>query len=246
MGYSDTLGIMYSVYKTILLGTLAACCSVMLTTAITAEPRSTPRVEPSNNSIVLPTSANGILSQCGDYFTFSAENARYGVVPPEYTQNSIPVLRRAVTPVFGYMTDKASNADDLLKPDFDINTLGIAQINRILWDGHTIIWVKEAIQTETYDFVKNYADNWNKSHANKVILVKWKTGKTEWKPEQVKLPQDRAFAFSSWGVTQSCMSFSEKTFEEYMEHVTDHNAGRDIASPPVAKLEDGNLLAVNP
>jgi hypothetical protein len=223
---------MYSFYKITLIGTLIAACSVLLTTTITAEPRSTPRAG-ENSSIVLPTSANGILSQCGDYFTFNPETSYYGVVPSEYDRDTIPVPPMTV-PVYGFMEAKAFDVEKASKLKQGENPYKIAAINRAMWDGHTFIWIEKTVPAETYNYIKSYAAEWNKTHENKVIPLTWTAEKS--------LPQKRTFAFSSWNTSQSCRSFSESAFEEYMEQVAQQNSGRALKPVPVATLKaDGTL-----
>ena len=223
---------MYGLYKTTLVAALLAACSVLLTSAITTEPRSTPKAGP-DSSIVLPTSSTGILSQCGDYYTFSAKKEVYGVVPDEYDKDFVPVPAMTV-PVYGFMADAPFKIDEALTMEQGKNAYTIAEINRALWDGHSFIWLEKDVPAETYDYITAYADSWNKTHEKKVIALTWNGTKN--------LPQGRDFAFSSWSISQSCMSFSEAAFEKFLEQAKVHNAGRDISVLPLATLTaDGSL-----
>jgi hypothetical protein len=222
---------MYGFYKTTLVSALIAACSVLLTTAITAEPRSTPQAG-ENNSIVLPTSSSGILSQCGDYYTFKPKATDYGVVPENYDKEySFPSM---IVPVYGFMSRNSINLDEATQQKQNTNPYTLPEINRTLWEGHSFIWVDKKTTPETYDYLHSYADNWNKTHAQKVIVLTWNGVKP--------LPLGRAYAFSSWTISQSCMSFSEKTFEEFLEQAKEQNAGREIALLPKATLTSEGLL----
>lgn len=228
---------MYRFYKITLLTALIAACSALVTTAITAEPRSIP-VSGENSSIVIPTNSTGILSQCGDYFTFNPSSDYYGVVPDEYKKDSIPVPKM-ITPVFGFMVDVPFDTDKAMKVKRGENPYQTGAINRALWEGHTFIWVNKTVEQETYNFVKSYSETWNSTHSNKVIPLTWTDSKRG-------LPMGRDFAFSSWNISQSCMSFSEEAFEEFMAQSIESNAGRDVEEPPMAKLlADGSLPNIN-
>lgn len=222
---------MYGFYKTTLVAALVAACSVMLSTAITAEPRSTPKPG-ENNSIVLPAGSASILSQCGDYFTFSPKASDYGVVPENYDKDySFPSM---IVPVYGFMSNKSIKLDEATQQKQNSNPYTLPEINRTLWEGHSFIWVDKKTTTETYNYLHEYASNWNKTHANKVIVLTWNGVKP--------LPLGRSYAFSSWSISQSCMSFSEKVFEEFLEKAQQHNAGRDISTLPKATLTADGVL----
>jgi hypothetical protein len=235
---------MYAFYKTTLIASLVAACSVLLTTAITAEPRSTPQTG-DYNAIVLPTSSKGILSQCGDYYTFNPAKQFYGVVPDAYDKDFIPTPPMSV-PVYGFMVDRAFPVEEALKAKQGENKYTAADINRALWEGHSFIWMDMRTAPETYTYVQDYANNWNKTHEKKVIALSW-TGDIaatakEGKPVEKRLPLGREFAFSSWNISQSCMSFSEAAFEEFLEYAEQHNAIRATSPVPVATLSaDGSL-----
>lgn len=233
---------MYGYYKTTLLAALFAAVSVLLATAITAEPRSTPKSGP-NNSIVLPANSKGILSQCGDYYTFSPAMANYGVIPDSYDQDFIPVPPKITVPAYGYMAASEFHADEAATLKQGDNPYNIADVNRGLWEGHSFIWLDDELAAETYTYVQDYANKWNQSHANKVIALTW-TGSIALTTDGKKkaLPSDRDFAFSSWNVSQTCMSFSEAAFEEFFKQAEQHNAGRNSSHLPMAVLgADGSL-----
>lgn len=236
---------MYVLQKTGILASLLAACALLVGSALTAEPRSTPKAGP-NESITLPINATGILSQCGDYFTFNPDEDKYGVVPEEYDKNYIPVPDMIV-PVYGFMADKTFDVEAAMKLPQGENPYLLSDINRALWEGHTFIWTYNELSADAHQYAKDYADKWNETHDKKVIVLTWK-GK-QGLPQDSKprpqtsesLPQDREFAFSSWNISQSCETFSDDTFEEFMEKSNEHNAERDIETLPVAKLVDGEL-----
>lgn len=225
---------MYGFYKTTLIGALVAACSVLLSTAIIAEPRSTPQPG-ENDSIVLPTSSKGILSQCGDYYTFQPDKQYYGVVPENYDKDyTFPSM---IVPVWGYMANKGINIDEATNQEFGTNPYSPPEINRTLWDGHTIIWVEKKADVKAYASIHDYAEKWNKVHEKKVIVLTW----TGARP----LPLGRSFGFSSWSISQSCTNFSESVFEEFLQKAQEHNAGRDIQPLPMATLTaDGSLQKI--
>lgn len=226
---------MYGFYKTTLVSALVAACGVLLTTAITAPPRSTPQAG-ENNSIVLPASSKGVLSQCGDYFTFNPEKTDFGAVPENYDKDySFPPM---IVPAYGFMLNRELKVDEASQVKQGENPYTIPEINRALWDGHSFIWVDQKTAPETFTYIHDYADKWNKIHEKKVIVLTWK--------EARPLPLGRSFGFSSWGITQSCMSFSESTFDEFLEKAQEHNVGRDTTTLPAAKLTaDGSLPKVS-
>lgn len=222
---------MYGSYKITLMAALFAACSVLVTTAITAEPRSTPKAG-EYSSTIIPTNSTGILSQCGDYFTFDGKKEFHGVIPDEYDKD-IPV-HQMIVPVYGYMLQSPFSVDDALKMEQGKNPYAIEEINRALWEGHSFIWVGPNVPAETYNFIQSYANEYNKTHDKKVITLTWNGKKN--------LPMGRDFAFSSWNISQSCMSFSEDAFEEFLGQAQTHNAGRDINVLPLATLTADGVL----
>lgn len=226
---------MYGFYKTTLISALVAACSVLLTTAITAQPRTLPQ-DGEFSSIVLPTNSKGILSQCGDYFTFHPPKTDYGVVPANYDKDyTFPPM---IVPVYGFMSDTPMKTDEATHQKQDTNPYTLPEINRALWDGHTFIWVDKKVSPQTFDFIHEYANNWNKIHEDKVIVLTWNGAQP--------LPMGRSFAFSSWSISQSCMSFSEGTFEEFLGKAQEQNAGRNTKILPSATLNsEGSLPRVS-
>lgn len=226
---------MYGFYKATLVSALVAACSVLLTTAITAEPRSTPQAGP-DNSIVMPASSKGILSQCGDYFTFKPVSTDYGVVPKDYDKEyTFPPV---TVPVYGFMSNNQINTDEATHLKQGENPYTLPEINRALWEGNFFIWVDKKNSSETYDYIQGYANKWNATHTNKIIVLTWNDPKA--------LPQGRSFGFSGWGISQSCMSFSEAAFEEFLEKAQEHNAGRESIPLPKATLNaDGSLTKIS-
>lgn len=231
---------MYMLYKTALITTLVAACGLLTSTALTAEPRSAPHTDVKTNSIFFPTNSDGILSQCGDYFTFNPDKESYGVVPDEFAK-SYKATHPMTVPVYGYMVNQEFNVEQASQVKQGENPYTIAEINRAMWDGHTFIWAKKGLPSETYSYVQDYADKWNLTHEKKVVLLTW-NGENLYVEEKGKdrdLPMGREFGFSSWNVSQSCMSFSEGAFSEFMEQAEQLNANRDIQILPVAALTNG-------
>lgn len=226
---------MYGFYKTTLISALVAACSILLTTAITTPPRTMPK-DGENNSIVLPTNAKGILSQCGDYFTFNPPKTDYGVVPATYDKDyTFPPM---IVPVYGFMSDTQIKLDEATQQKQDTNPYTLPEVNRALWDGNTFIWVDKKVAPDTYNLVHDYANKWNKIHSNKIIVLTWNGTQS--------LPLGRSFAFSSWSISQSCMTFSEGAFEEFLQKSEEQNAGRNISNIPPAALDtDGSLPKVS-
>lgn len=223
---------MYALQKTGILATLLVTCTLLVGSALTVEPRSTPKTQ-EDGSITLPISAKGILSQCGDYFTFNPDETRYGVVPDEYEKDYIPVPPMRV-PVYGYMADTAFDAEAATKLPQGENSYLISDINRALWEGHTFIWTAKGLPAEAHQYSKDYAETWNATHDKKVIVLTWN--------DEKELPQNRKFAFSSWNISQSCETFSDDTFAEFMEKSNQQNADRTIADLPLANLtKNGDL-----
>ena len=222
---------MYRFYKASILAVLVAASSVMVTSAVTAPPRETP-TPGQYSSMVIQTDANGILAQCGDYFTFHPDTKHYGVVPSSYDKNYVPVPPMVV-PVYGYMESKPMDVQKALTMKQGENPYSIAEINRALWDGNSFIWVAKEANADAWNYVKSFANTWNSSHDKKVIVLTWDGDKP--------LPLGRQYAFSSWGISQSCMSFSTDAFQSFMKQSDLANVGRDISALPTAPLTDGEL-----
>lgn len=219
---------MYHLYKFTFASALLAACGILVSSAITAEPLSAGKPG-EMGSITIPVTSNGVLSQCGDIFKFSPKNTDYGIVPDEYEKNFVPV-HPMIIPVYGFMDAEEFNVEEALALPLSENPYNILQINRALWDGVTFIWLHPNTSQETHDYIMSYAENWNTINEDKVVPLTWKQDRN--------IPLSRNIAFSSWGVSQSCITFSDKTFEDFMKTSRDHQTSKQL---PEVVLENGDL-----
>lgn len=158
-------------------------------------------------------------------------------------------------PVFGFMQNKPFDVEKALAVGYNKNPYNSADINRALWEGNIIIWYAPDSPKETFDYLYNFSTEWNKTHESKVIPLLWNQNVTIKEKDKVtgkdidvtkvrEMPANRKIGFSSWGASQTCSTFSNETFDDFMSIVEKTDMPRDKKNPPLAKMTDGNLTTI--
>jgi hypothetical protein len=187
-------------------------------------------------SFILPASADAILSQCGNTFLFESEGKWTGTIPSDYTEET--PKHPMVVPVYGYMSEVPFNEAKADSGTSTENVYTYPEILRGLWEGNHVIWVSPEYTQEGYDYLKNFASEWNQVHEDKVIIAAWDF--------DYQLPGGRDIAFSEWNASQTCETFSEATYEDFQTTMNNNSAPRDRQNPPKAVLTDGLLPLITP
>lgn len=193
----------------------------------------------------IPTT-EAVVGGCGYIFMFDPDPTAYGVFDPaDITPQASGRIRvpRApmVVPVYGYMSEQPA------QPGFygvEDDTPGHQQILRAMWDGVTVVWYDTRVGADDLGVVKRWVD------ANDAIGVPW-TNHTLGLPSTLKgndIPDERRFAFSTWGVSQSCLVFSDFIASTFLERAQPHSeAIRRTVEPPSAHVnEEGKLAPIYP
>lgn len=226
---------LYGRTKFIILSLLVTGTLLLLFSAILTPARST-LVPGDYESKIQPASSKAILSQCGDIWLFQPKPEWYGTIPEGYT-GTIPT-HPMIVPAYGFMSDKPFDYSKYETSKYGEAPYKYPEIIRALWEGDRIIWVGSTYPEEGYDFIRKYADQWNSYHEKKILVLSW--------TEKAALPLGRSLGFSSWDATQTCQSFEQGTFEDFMAAADAYNMMRDYGNPPPAELQDGQLPVIAP
>jgi len=211
---------------TLLLGTGGLVFSALSQAPITGE-----RPGP-YDSVGIRANSNGILNQCTDTFIFGVSEGNYGTMPVDY--DGEPQRASMIVPVYGYMSPEPFDFSKYSPSDRQKITYSEPEILRALWENNHVIWVGPDIEQTGYDYLVDYTDKWNKTHDDKILVQPWLS--------VVDLPAGKSLSFSSWGASQSCATFSEETFQLFLDNTESREVERDYLNPPVAPLNNMGLL----
>jgi hypothetical protein len=227
---------LYRGTKTLIAGLLAVSIGGLTYLTFATPSNNTPS-QNIYNSVTIPANSDGILSQCGDTFIFAPEKERFGTIPKGY-KGDIPHHPMTI-PVYGYMSNQAFDYSKYKDLKFgDKNPYTHPEILRAQWQGYHVIWTSVDFTEDGYKYVKDYADKWNDTHSDKVLVLQWNLNDTG---DNI-LPLNREIAFASWNSSQSCGTFANKTFEQYITATQNNVSPRDNENPPTAPLTaDGEL-----
>jgi hypothetical protein len=213
---------------TILLGTGGLVFSALSQAPITGE-RNGPY-----NSVGIRANSNGILNQCTDTFIFGVSEGDYGTIPADYTEDPTTARASMIVPVYGYMSPEPFDFSKYTPYDREKITYSEPEILRALWENNHVIWVNSTIEQAGYDYIVSYAEEWNKTHEDKILVQAWFY--------TTEIPVGKSISFSSWGASQSCATFSEETFQLFLKNTESRDVERDYFNPPAAPLNDMGLL----
>jgi hypothetical protein len=221
----------------LLLAFLAAFIVVVVVSLTLNLPNNlTPKENTSFQATEYPATVAQSIRSCGSTFQFDIDPEWYGTIPENYT-GRIP-LQPMVIPAYGFMSDKPFNKDNLGFHTKD-NLLDSTEVNRALWEGVTIVWYEESATPTTLKEISVFADERNAQGLPMMVLPHTLSDK--------KIPYDRSYAFSNWGVTQSCATFDIPIFDTFRETAAGLSPERDEINPPAAVLTpNGSLPEIDP
>ena len=226
---------LYRGTKLVISGILLAGVGALLFGAL-SQPAHNVVTSSAYGSSTLPASADAILTKCGDVFLFDSEEKWSGTVSDDYKEK-IP-RHPMLVPVYGYMSDSPFDQSKLNTGTLTESVYTYPEILRAMWEGNHIIWVGGEYTAEGYEYLTNYAAEWNEIHDDKVVVTAWDF--------EYGMPGNRDVAFGDWEASQTCESFSESSFEDFQEVVQENTSPRDFQNPPAAVLVNNLLPIIDP
>lgn len=163
----------------------------------------------------------GIIAGCGPIFsTYEKDQkgmAQAGVVDfTKVAQNRngdpiTPIVVKRIIPAYGYMTDTPPS-DTVNFYSLNDTPPPLSATLRAMYDGRTIIWYTPQITSIDLNSLKEYADN-----TPNTMVIPWinDTIGLRGSKNSINMPRNRSFAFSTWGVTQSCDDWKPGVAEHF-------------------------------
>ena len=197
------------------------------------------------NSTVYATSTEGVVSECGDTFVFNINNDNFGYLSKDFFQDPAtnnPVARNipnqpSIVPAYGYfydvepeVTQKFYSIDDTKALD----TLTDSKfLNHLLYNGTKVIWYDSTVDAASIASIKNFVTD-----TSSVIALPWVYEK--------KMPLNRRFAFSAWGITQSCGLWNTNMASTFNQFSEDHKIARPQEPQKAPVDTNGDLFRIDP
>lgn len=193
-----------------------------------------------------PSSAEGIISECGDTFTFNPEPMYYGYVPNDFylSKDGLSIVPRNIpqppmsVPAFGYMSEKSPSFSKNFYRDNNLDRSEIPnaeQAKRMLWDGKFIVWYKADIDPATQNSIQTFVNENPNTYA------------FPWLDSTKNIPLERNIAFSGWNTTRSCKLWNTNIATEFVKFASERNAleNRSVTPPRAQILNNGELSLIN-
>lgn len=184
-------------------------------------------------SVAYPSTAEAIVTECGETYTFKPAREHYGYVPnsfflnedgTSYTPKRIS-RHPMIVPAFGYMSEQIPVLDKTFYTENDTELPNREQIFRLMWEGKVIVWYTPDVDDATKAAIRVYANE----NPN-VIALPWKFERD--------MPYNRKFAFSAWTITKSCALWNHAVATSFQSFAAEHSPERDIRNPPVALYDE--------
>lgn len=197
------------------------------------------------NSTVYATSTEGVVSECGDTFVFNINHDNFGYLSKDFFQDSAtknPVARNipnqpSIIPVYGYFYDAEP---EVTKKFYDIadtkalTTLTDSKfLNHLLYNGTKVIWYDSTVDAPTISSIKKFV-----ADTPSVIALPWIYDK--------KMPLNRRFAFSAWGISQSCGLWNTSMASAFNKFSEDHKIVRPQEPQKAPVDTNGDLYRIDP
>ncbi len=188
-------------------------------------------------STVYPPTLSALATGCGDYFLWdTAPATHYAYLTQDELETTKFFQPPMNLPAYGYMSEQPMAEGDtnafLTPQDLDNTAIPFPTVLRTLFDYNvTIIWYdpnNTAIILDVKDYVSQHKD---------VMAMPWLYTDRQ-------IPLNRGVAFSHWGITQSCSSFSESMANDFVTFTAQHPIQHDI-TPPHAVITNGTAPMLN-
>lgn len=227
---------MFTQTKVLLLSLFTLILAVVIGLTLQLPDNLEPKLDGNFESTEYPADVAQSIRGCGATFQFRINDGWYGTIPKDY-RGRVPVQPMNI-PAYGYMSSIPLDTTDLGYHSVT-DTLSLDQVNRALWEGADIIWYSETAGPTSVQEISDYIDGLN-AQGEKILLLPYAF-------EGRSIPADREYAFSSWGVTQSCTAFDIVTFSQFMTNSNEFSPERDKENPPAGKLDSvGRLYPITP
>jgi hypothetical protein len=200
------------------------------------------------NSTVYATSTEGVVSECGDTFVFNINHNNFGYLSKDFFEDpvkNIPVARNipnqpSIVPVYGYFYDvypEVTHKLYSLDNPADVKALDkladSKYLDHLLYDGLKVVWYDSTVDPTTISSIKTFVA----THPS-VIALPW--------VYDAKMPMNRRFAFSAWGITQSCGLWNTDMAAKFDQFSEEHKITRP-KDPQKAPVDaNGDLYRIDP
>lgn len=233
---------MFTSTKTFILTAISLAFTVLIL-AVCAIPNQSAPVDGPYGAAEYKRNVVSATASCGGIFlTKDIDEKFYGTIPAKYADTDLNIIPTQFVqiPTYGFMVNEPTDPKVVKFYDksFD-NVFPMPVIYRMMWDGYNIIWYDPILtpNNELKD-LKTYADKLNKDAPTTVVLP--------FNLPDRKIPFTKNFAFSSWGASQSCGTFSEDAYTQFVSF-SQENAPAHSGTPQVAPLSpDGLFYAPRP
>lgn len=185
-------------------------------------------------SVAYPSSAEAIVTECGETYTFKPSSDFYGYVPNDfflneegtgYTPKRI-TSHPMIVPSFGFMSEDVPQITKVFyTPEDGTNIPNREQVIRLIWSGKIIVWYVPDVDGPTKESIKKFV-----SENKNFIALPWQADRD--------LPSNRKFAFSAWTITKSCELWNKSVASAFEKFVVAHPVERDLNNPPKAKYDE--------
>lgn len=189
----------------------AALMVVAVLTGVTAEQPS----PSTGGTIEHPASLDSMIFGCGAYYVGNPQASQYAVLDPELADGTNVPAHEMTVPMYGYMTEEPLTEDEKRFYERGTSTDERPSKEQLLAsmyrDNTTVFWYSDALNEENRIALIEYTEATPNS-----VAVQWDEGYGFGR----SLPFNRAYAISTWGVTQTCEYFQPKVAEMFNEFAT--------------------------
>jgi hypothetical protein len=191
-------------------------------------------------SVSYPGGLDEIANACGDIYRFTPTRAWYGIIPDSiYNAFQKTNIKLAAglqhhymsVPVYGYM-DRTLLPKSAVKfySQTDDPKYASYTILRMMYDYKTtVIWYNTRATDDEVTAIKKYVAQ----HPNTLALP-WHNY------NGAPIPLKRHFAFSSWGISQTCTSFDVNVLNKFTAFTSKHVVPRPTPTPQAKLIEEPN------
>lgn len=226
---------MFTKTKLYISGFLVLALGSLLLATISIPDASQPKASEGQSWQYQPTAvaaANG----CGGVFIFDINKEWYGTIPESIVQghpdDGIP-SQEVNIPTYGFMSREAFAPEKVGVYDKTFTGFPRQDINRALWDGYNIIWYNKKVTAEQFDKMSKYVASLNTSKPTTFLLP--------YTIAERNIPYNRDIAFSSWGASESCLTFDTNAYNQFVD-AAKTRAPKHEGVPPVAPLDSVGRL----
>lgn len=227
------------IFSIFLMGTLVLLTFITSVSWQTSDNRA--MAGPYNARSYLP-STESILQGCGQINVFTNTRFTPQRITPEAVTNILIVPQAPMgVPAFGHISTEPLDPEKrFYAVTDDLSQIDILKVVASLYEGDNIIWYDADLNDEALPALRNIA----KSDPN-VFVLPWTT-ETRSLRSLINIPMDRKYAYSTWGASQTCSSFSKTSFEEFISMARSHAIMDADVTLPIDVSQQTELVSVLP